>query len=388
MKILFIVSVPIQEGSNLSLLNLIRALVAGGHKCALLATRQGFLIDEVRTLGVECKVIRYRASLYPTSNTLKDLLFYLPSLCLLYENVLHYSDVRRFVEEFSPDIIHTNVSTINIGYKVARELKIPHVWHIREYMDLDFHICPFPTMRSRKKQLADSYTICITKDIRRHFSLDDNPKSMVVYNGILNASDIYYTDEKEMVFLYAAFLQPCKGVYDLLDAYVNHLKARPESKYILRLLGGYQEQDYNKIQQFVTDNDIIDKVELMGRVSHDVVCANLRQASVTFIPSLFEGFGRTTAEAMFNGCLVAGRDTGGTKEQFDNGVAVAKDEIGIRFNTTDEMVAIMNDICDHGIHGYEEMIKRSQRVVKNMYSIESNRNSIINLYQRIIDEQN
>lgn len=37
------------------------------------------------------------------------------------------------------------------------------------------------------------------------------------------------------------------------------------------------------------------------------------------VPSPFEAFGLITAEAMFNKCLVIGRDTAGTKEQFDNG---------------------------------------------------------------------
>ena len=387
MKLLFIVSVPSQEGSNLSLLNLITALRNEGHECGLLASRDGFLIDKLSSLGVKCGVIRYRAALYPLSRTVKDILYYIPSLLLLLENIINYKQVRHFVEDFSPDIIHTNVSTINVGYKVAKELKIPHVWHIREYMDLDFNIHPFPTMESRKKQLADSYTISITKDIRRHFGLERNDKANVIYNGIMKSSEVHFDGNKQPVFLYAAFLQQCKGVYDLLNAFANHIIQRPNSPYKLRLLGGYTPDVYEKVIRFIKENGIDNKVEVMGKVSPETVCRNLRTASVTFIPSFSEGFGRTTAEAMFNGCLVAGRNTGGTKEQFDNGISATGCEIGLRFDTVGDMTSIMNEISDRGTSGYNKMIMSSQKVVADLYSIETNVEQTLKLYKKILDER-
>lgn len=385
MRLLFIVSVPSQEGSNLSLLNLITALRGEGHECSLLACREGFLIDKLSSQGVKCGVIRYRAALYPTRKTIKDVLRYIPSLLLLLENIINYKQVRNFIEEFSPDIVHTNVSTINIGYKVAKELNIPHVWHIREYMDLDFNIHPFPTMGSRKKQLADSYTISITKDIKSHFGLDCNDKAKVIYNGILKSSEVHFEENKEPVFLYAAFLQQCKGVYDLLTAYAEHIKQRPSSLYRLRLLGGYTPDVYEAVIRFIKENGIDNKVEVMGKVSPETVCWNLRMASVTFIPSFSEGFGRTTAEAMFNGCLVAGRNTGGTKEQFDNCLSVTGCEIGLRFDTVEDMTSIMNEISDSGISRYKETILASQKVVADLYSIEKNVAQTLNLYKTILD---
>lgn len=386
MRILFVVSVPSQEGSNLSLLNLITTLIDRGHECSLLSCRPGFLVERLRSMGIECKVIRYRASIYPRLHCLKDILYYIPSLALLLENFVNYKKVKRYIAQFAPDIIHTNVSTISIAYKVSKELNIPHVWHIREYLDKDFNIRPFPSMISRKKKLAESYTISITEDIRSHFSLGNNPKGFVIYNGIMNKNEIYYTDDKAPVFLFAAFIQECKGVYDLLEAYVEHLHQRPQSNFILRLLGGYQEADFNRINKIIKDNRITERVEIFGKVSHEVVCNNLRTASVAFIPSFSEGFGRTTAEAMFNGCLVAGRNTGGTKEQFDNGLRLCGQEIGLRFNSVEEITGIMNDICDYGIQRYKGMILSSQNVVKDLYSIESNVQNCLTLYKSIINE--
>ena len=51
------------------------------------------------------------------------------------------------------------------------------------------------------------------------------------------------------------------------------------------------------------------------------------------VPSKCEGFGLVTVEGMLNGSLVVGKDTGGTKEQFDNGKSFCGKEIGLRYNT-------------------------------------------------------
>ena len=83
------------------------------------------------------------------------------------------TNLEDVIKKFNPDIIHTNVSPITIGYRVAKELKIPHVWHIREYLDKDFKIKPFPSMNSLKNKLKNSYSIAITKDVKNHFALDD-----------------------------------------------------------------------------------------------------------------------------------------------------------------------------------------------------------------------
>jgi len=46
----------------------------------------------------------------------------------------------------------------------------------------------------------------------------------------------------------------------------------------------------------------------------DDVYAIMSRATALIVPSHFEGFGRITAEAMFNGCLVAGYNSAGTRE--------------------------------------------------------------------------
>ena len=64
------------------------------------------------------------------------------------------------------------------------------------------------------------------------------------------------------------------------------------------------------------------------------------------VPSIFEGFGFITAEGMANGCVVLGRNTAGTKEQFDNGVKMTGKEIGVRFIDDNEMLQIKRNLSE------------------------------------------
>lgn len=110
----------------------------------------------------------------------------------------------------------------------------------------------------------------------------------------------------------------------------------------------------------------------------------MSKALALFVPSFFEGFGFITVEAMFCGCLVVGRNTGGTKEQFDHGLTLEGDEIAIRFDSDEDLVSIMKNISMNGIEYYFSMIKRSQKVVMQCYTIDISANIVYGLYENIL----
>ena len=66
-------------------------------------------------------------------------------------------ELSLIVNKFKPDIIHTNIGPISIGYEVARQKNIPHIWHLREYQKLDFNINYFPTFNCFKRKLKLSF---------------------------------------------------------------------------------------------------------------------------------------------------------------------------------------------------------------------------------------
>ena len=50
-----------------------------------------------------------------------------------FVNNLSFHYLVNKIKKLNIDIIHSNTSVIDIGARVAKKLKIPHVWHFREF---------------------------------------------------------------------------------------------------------------------------------------------------------------------------------------------------------------------------------------------------------------
>ena len=130
-----------------------------------------------------------------------------------------------------------------------------------------------------------------------------------------------------------------------------------------------------------------DSVKLLGGLPSEKVRQLMEKATALIMASRAEAFGRVTAEAMFAGCLVIGRDTAGTKEQLDNGLTQIGREIGLRFSNVHELSQHMFDITYKGIETYFPMIKDSQNVVRHLYTTESYAEGVKNFYKQIINNK-
>ena len=116
----------------------------------------------------------------------------------------------------------------------------------------------------------------------------------------------------------------------------------------------------------------------------DDVIPYYKNAKALIVPSLFEGFGFITAEAMLSGCLVIGNDVAGTKEQFDNGKEITGEEIALRYSTQEQLIQHLIDVTNNPSLEYEAMLLHGQAVAKQLYSIEENANKIHKFYLFIV----
>ena len=92
---------------------------------------------------------------------------------------------------------------------------------------------------------------------------------------------------------------------------------------------------------------------------------------------------------MLNGCLVIGKNTAGTKEQFDNGLSLSGEEIGIRYNDITELSESILAISNITPEKYDRMTTTAYNVVTQLYSVKKNieetfnyLNEVITLYNR------
>ena len=387
MKIIFILSSTITHGGGTkAFMQMLMGGIKHGIKPLVILPDNNGIYKILTKNKIPCKALHlhYRMSVYPWKTTILDKLLFLPRLIGRFSvNSLATIQLLKITKQFKPDIIHTNVSVVAIGYYVARLLKIPHVWHIREYGDLDFNLYHYP---SRKVQLCkykclNSYTLCITKDIQQHNNLYQWKNSRVIYDGVLSNSLLTYQKNKAPYFLFAGRIEKAKGILPLLDAYAIYCQQHPAP--LLLYIAGNGSLEYTKIvKDKILQYGIEDRVVFLGM--RDDILALYQKAKALIVPSLSEGFGFITAEAMFSGCLVIGNDVAGTREQFDNGKEITGEEIALRYTTQKELVQHLIDVTNNDIDYYEPMIRRAQQVVAQLYSVEEHAKQVYDLYLKIL----
>lgn len=380
MKVLYITNSVGMGGASVAILNMLPYLIKSGVEPYVLYPEYGEFSSKLNELKIKNDILYNPLEIYPKINGIKSFLKFPYSLIKLILSIKKsYLLLCKYVEEFKPDIIHTNVGPIHIGYKVAKKYNIPHVWHIREYQIEDFGMKPFPSISSYKKKIHDKKNRCIsiTKEIYNHFNLT-SPKDQVIYDGVINKDYLpAINSKKENYILFAGRLEDAKGIKSLIKAYNKY---RRHGGCLNLLIAGKGNPNYIRECNDLVSSQYKENVIFLGERKD--IFKLMYNALIFVVPSRNEGFGFITAEAMFNGTIVIGRNTGGTKEQFDNGLEFSGEEIAYRYITDDELVTLLlkleKDIDYHKLN-------MAQKVVCELYNIETQSQKVFNIY---IDEKN
>ncbi len=384
MNVLYVLSSSLPSGgaTKAFLQMMLEVKKKGVLPFVLLPDKDGIYTDLVR-IGVNVMSLTYRPNTYPRYQGIKNKMLFLPRM--IARLVVNYSAIhklKKWCNHHSIDLIHTNVGIIHVGYETARRLKIPHIYHIREYGDLDFGYHYFPNKQFFLQQLnaPNSFNICITKDIQSYFNQTTHDNSRVIYDGVCPKQIELPCYKKEPFFLYAGRIDEAKDVLFLIKAYHSFLE-KADMSYRLLLAGDILSPAYyREIKQNINLWSMESQIEFLGRV--DNLPLLMRQATAIIIPSHKEGFGLCMPEAMFNGCLAMGRNTGGTKEQFDNGLALCQEEIGLRFDTIEELAELMV-LVSKRTADYSRYVQRAFYTVNSLYTVEENANRVYSFYKKI-----
>lgn len=380
MKLLIITTDPDAGGSSKSLIRLLSGLKIFCVDITVVVPKKGYLSQQLEKIQINYEIIKFLSpNVWPRFESTIDKIKFLPKLA---QNFLYYVfakyKFKNIVKRVSPDIIHSNVSLCTIGYEVARQFRIKHVWHIREYGYLDFKLHSFPSDKIKRNRFLDSYTIAITNGIKEYYNLGD--KCEVIYNGIKSINESKYNGNKCEYFLFVGHVNEYKGVSDLINAFVQYRKSGGILN--LKLIGRYTEGYHRALLSELKHSHLEKFVEFLGE--RDDVDDYMSEAKAIIVPSPYEAFGRVTAEAMFNGCLIIGRNTGGTKEQFDFGEKLTGNPVGFRFNDIHELIQQMLNVEQMEDVDYKQMILSSQKLAVEKFSIEQNIRNTYLFLQRIL----
>lgn len=280
----------------------------------------------------------------------------------------------RILKLISPQLVHTNVGVIHSGYFACKILNIPHLWHLREYQDKDFDWSIIPSKQKFISYLKNTNVICITKDISASFNLDNYINAEVSYNGCFSVNDCNYTQAKQKYFLCCSRLSPEKGHDIVIRAFSQFYKDHRDYKLVI---AGFGNQDYvDYLSNLAKQLKCINAISFLGFQKN--VRPLLDKAKALIVASKFEGFGRMTAEAAFRGCIVIGRNTGGTKEIIDKTGGVFFD------GTVQDLINKMNSVSILSTEEYSKISLKALEVAKNQFSIEQNAENVYQTYKKIL----
>lgn len=380
---------PIQDihaGSTKALLYLVSQAKQYGVEYVVGVPGQGKLIETLDAMKISHLNLNFKFALLPSHYSLMQCLALLRRYII---NLFAGVKLAFYVKKNHIDIIHSNVSVIDVGYLASRLTHTKHIYHIREYADLDFGWKRYFGRRIFLYQLANGnqYSISITKDIQSHYGLINNENSRVIYNGVMPEDSSFYSPIKLPYFLYVGRIQKAKGIIPLLEAYASYCDIVKEP-IPLRIAGDTENVAYKReIMNLIDNLNLGEKIQVLGML--DDVWSLYKSTVALVFPSLSEGFGRPIPEAMFMGALTIGNNTGGTKEQFDNGKELTGEEIGLRYSTQEQLVQHLLDVT-HALKNnsftatYEPMILRGQRTVRELYSNEHYVEQVVKFYKEIL----
>lgn len=328
----------------------------------------------------ETQVVYMRQEVMPSYNSIKKLLLFFPLYLFNYFiNLIAYMRLKIICKSFAPDIIHSNITVTSLGCKLSRRFNIPHIWHIREYVQRPMFGSKMLTMLLNKEN-----TILITKGLQEFYHIE-NSKTRIIYDGVnykakqVESTEIFH----RKYFVCVGRITQAKGIDLLVDSFIPF--AQKCSDIDLLLIGDGKPEYISSIKEKLECYNILNRIHFIGPKSHDETMSFMKYAEALIVPSLSEGFGLITAEAMFNKCLVIGNNNTGTKEQFDNGVKITGQEIGLRFNNSEELLNTMFNISSYGRNYYNHLIENAYKTVNQLYTVSNNGMAIYNYYRSIIN---
>lgn len=367
------------DGATYSLMDLIKSVREYVHPIVMVRT-EGCVYDYFTGNGVECIVCDFKEDLVgkPVKfhQYIKYALKYIPNHLTLYrKNRKCAETVAQILRGRKIDIVHINNTVMSVGHDIAMILNTKIVWHLRGFMDLGFGWMPLRgwTKYNNMLKQADA-VIGITKTVLEHYVPLENKNAYVISDAVRSKDDTYLVMPKEKYFLFCAgFLTKQKGCDFAISAFAK--SGLVTKGYKLKIIGEAHPKYRSQLTQIVANAGITDAVEFLGRT--DKVKEYMNRATAFMMCSVNEGLGRVSIEAMFYGCLVIGRNSGGTKDFVFDG------KTGLLFNDMDGCVAAMQRAVESDL---QDIIRYAQQFARENFSIENYGGKILEVYGKVLNQ--
>ena len=310
-------------GATRSLLNLIDGLKQYDVLPYVIIPSKGDIVTALESKHINFDVVSlewwvYRR--YKQDGLLENILYnFRQTRYILSQTINSFKTLQKLSEkllEWKIDVVYSNSTVIPLGALVAQKLKLPHVWHLREFVDLDYNFSynfgkPLASFLISKSQAK----IAVSKAVKRHIL--GNFPCHVIYNGVISAARaeelrkiaISKLENYQSIytFVIAGLIKSEKGQSMAISALSIVAKEYPNVKLLIVGHG-----DTAPLKQLAISLAVETKVEFCGYIDDPYQIYLRSDALLMCSPN--EAMGRVTVEAM-TACLpVIGFDNGGTSE--------------------------------------------------------------------------
>lgn len=301
------------------------------------------------------------------------------------QNMEAVKSIEQRIKKTKPDLVMTNSIVCPWAAIAAYNQKVPHVWFVREYGDLD-HGRIFEL--GREKTMADvgnlsSLVVTISKSLRSHLvKYMPERKVTVLYNPfkideIVESSKITVPDpfqrKSSLKLVIAGNLAPSKGQLEAVKAVARLVKQGHDVE--LCAVGKQGEPDFTELMdEVIKENKIENRIHLVG--FQENLLSYVKFADVGIMASRREGFGRVTFEYLVLGKPVVGANSGATPEMIDNDINGYLFESG----NVESLVSAL----EHYVEDETLISKHSLASTNKAKQLMSGPNNIDSLYKKLV----
>ena len=370
------------SGANKSLLDWITTADKNKYKITCIIPRKGIKFEEICKKN-DIEVIRgnyivtlkhlYRLNLKEyIKNAIKNII-------KVFINPISFVILKKKLKRKNIKLIHSNSFAVLLGVKLAIKMNIPHLWHIREFMEEDHKITHFESKNKIKKYCEYSNAVFISDVIKDKYNtyFDDGRKN-VIYNKI--KFDEQYNKKRKFGLsnsyniLIAGTLNTNKGQMDAIKA-IQKLKEQKYQNVKLYICGTGNEE--NKFKAYVKEYNLQDVVEFKGQVEN--LTEFRKDIDIALVCSKKEALGRVTVEAMYYKNLVIGANTGCTP------YIITDNKTGLLYKTG-EQEDLANKIKEviNNKENYINIIENAQKeAIEKFYNINYS-GEIFKIYDKML----
>jgi glycosyltransferase involved in cell wall biosynthesis len=271
---------------------------------------------------------------------------------------------------------------IDVGGYLSRLMGVKHVWHLREFGDLDFGYSPvFGRWYEKLSYKNGDSFIAISQIVKKHYSTKISPhKIRVIYNGILLSPNLPIAkhNNSTIQFLCAGTMVEGKNQMELLKAAKILHTEKGVTNFNITFVGLHVDKEYvNSMLQYITDNGLESCCKLLGEVNGIANLASKMDAGI--VPSRCEAFGRVTVEYMLQNLAVIANDQGANPEIIEDRKSGLIYKSGNIYELAECMLSLINER-----RLLEELSNNGRERAEKYFLSQYNSKAIYELYVKLL----